>query len=120
MEDGLAHIDEIGGPTVFNHFPWGWTHAGNTPFRRWKRETYRGGATDPFIVSWPKGITSRGEVRPHYAHIIDMVPTVLDALGIEAPPAISGVAQSPIEGSSFPTPSTTPQPPPSITPSTSR
>ena len=93
MEDGLAHIDEIGGPTVFNHFPWGWTHAGNTPFRRWKRETYRGGATDPFIVSWPKGITSRGEVRPHYAHIIDMVPTVLDALGIEAPPAISGVAQ---------------------------
>ena len=36
-------IDEIGGPKYFNHFPWGWTYAGNTPFRRWKRETYRGG-----------------------------------------------------------------------------
>ena len=55
VEDGLAHIDEIGGPTVFNHFPWGWTNAGNTPFRRWKRETYRGGVTDPFIVCWPRG-----------------------------------------------------------------
>ncbi len=42
VEDGLKHIDEIGGPTTFNHFPWGWTHAGNTPFRRWKRETYQG------------------------------------------------------------------------------
>ena len=101
VEDGLAHIDEIGGPTVFNHFPWGWTYAGNTPFRRWKRETYRGGTTDPFIVSWPAGITARGQIRAQYAHIIDMVPTVLDALGIEAPRAIAGVTQSPIEGVSF-------------------
>ena len=85
VEDGLAHIDEIGGPTVFNHFPWGWTNASNTPFKRWKRETYRGGSTDPFIVSWPAGIKARGEVRDHYAHIIDMVPTVLDALNIEPP-----------------------------------
>ena len=101
VEDGLAHIDEIGGPTVFNHFAWGWTHAGNTPFRRWKRETYRGGTSDPFIVCWPAGITARGEIRTQYAHIIDMVPTVLDALGIEPPSAIGGVTQSPIEGVSF-------------------
>ncbi len=101
VEDGLKHIDEIGGPTVFNHFPWGWTHAGNTPFRRWKRETYRGGSTDPLIVCWPKGIEARGEVRHQYAHIIDMVPTVLDALSLEAPAAIRGVTQSPIEGVSF-------------------
>ena len=101
VEEGLARIDEIGGPTVFNHFPWGWTHAGNTPFRRWKRETYRGGSTDPFIVTWPRGITARGELRSHYAHIIDMVPTVLEALDIDPPPAIAGVTQSPIEGVSF-------------------
>ena len=101
VEDGLAHIDEIGGPTVFNHFAWGWTHAGNTPFRRWKRETYRGGTSDPFIVCWPAGIKARGEIRTQYAHIIDMVPTVLDALGIEPPSAIGGVTQSPIEGVSF-------------------
>ena len=101
LEDSLARIDEIGGPTTFNHYPWGWTWAGNTPFRRWKRETYRGGASDPFIVSWPQGITAKGEVRTQYAHIIDMVPTVLDVLGIEPPATIRGVTQSPIQGVSF-------------------
>ncbi|MBJ7341866.1 arylsulfatase [Mycolicibacterium sp.] len=101
VAEGLEHIDEIGGPTLFNHFPWGWTSAGNTPFRRWKRETYRGGVTDPFLVSWPRGIAARGEIRAQYTHVIDMVPTVLDALGVEPPAAIAGVTQSPIEGVSF-------------------
>lgn len=101
VEDGLAHLDDIGGPTLFNHFPWGWTNAGNTPFRRWKRETYRGGVTDPFIVCWPRGIEARGQTRTQYAHVIDMVPTVLDALGVEPPHTIAGVRQSPIEGTSF-------------------
>ena len=100
-EQNLAAIESIGGPSVFNHFPWGWTYAGNTPFRRWKRETYRGGASDPFIVHWPKGIEARGELRTQYAHIIDMVPTVLDLLGIEPPATIRGVTQSPIEGVSL-------------------
>ncbi|MFS6826837.1 arylsulfatase [Cyanobium sp. ATX-6F1] len=90
LEQNLAAIDDIGGPKYFNHYPWGWTHAGNTPFRRWKRETYRGGTSDPFILSWPKGINARGEIRSQYAHAIDMVPTVLDALGIEAPTTIRG------------------------------
>ena len=101
LEESMAVIDEIGGPDHFNHYPWGWTFAGNTPFRRWKRETYRGGSTDPFIVSWPDGIAARGEIRSQYAHIIDMVPTVLDLLGIEPPAAIGGVTQSPIQGVSF-------------------
>ena len=101
FEDSLAAIDEIGGPKHFNHYPWGWTFAGNTPFRRWKRETYRGGTSDPFIVSWPKRITKTGGVREQYAHIIDMVPTVLDVLGIEPPATIRGVPQSPLHGVSF-------------------
>ena len=101
LEESLAVIDQIGGPEHFNHYPWGWTFAGNTPFRRWKRETYRGGSTDPFIVSWPAGIKASGEVRSQYAHIIDMVPTVLDLLGVEPPQAIRGVTQAPIEGVSF-------------------
>ena len=101
LEESLAVIDEIGGPKHFNHYPWGWTWAGNTPFRRWKRETYRGGASDPFIVHWTNGITAKGEVRNQYAHIIDMVPTVLDLLGIEAPETIRGVTQAPIHGVSF-------------------
>ncbi len=101
LEQNLAAIDDIGGPKYFNHYPWGWTHAGNTPFRRWKRETYRGGTTDPFILAWPKGVKSRGEIRTQYAHAIDMAPTVLDALGIEPPTHIRGVTQHPIEGFSL-------------------
>ncbi|MEV0950478.1 arylsulfatase [Promicromonospora sp. NPDC050249] len=101
FEANLAKIDDLGGPSSYNHYAWGWTWAGNTPFRRWKRETYRGGATDPFVVAWPAGIAARGEVRSQYAHAIDMVPTVLDALKIEAPQALRGVAQSPLEGHSF-------------------
>jgi arylsulfatase len=101
LEQNLAMIDELGGPSTFNHYAWGWTFAGNTPFRRWKRETYRGGISDPFIVHWPKGITSKGEVRTQYAHAIDMVPTVLDLLGLEPPATVKGVTQSPIEGHSF-------------------
>ncbi|MCZ7670832.1 MAG: sulfatase-like hydrolase/transferase [Chloroflexi bacterium] len=91
-------IDELGGPKTFNHYAWGWTWAGNTPFRRWKRETYRGGISDPFIAHYPKGIEAKGEIRTQYTHAIDMVPTVLDVLGIEPPISVKGVTQSPIEG----------------------
>lgn len=101
LEENLALLDKLGSPETFNHYAWGWTWAGNTPFRRWKRETYRGGVSDPFIVHWPKGIKARGEVRTQYAHAIDMMPTVLDCLGIEPPTVIKGVTQSPIEGVSF-------------------
>lgn len=101
VEDSLRAIDELGGPTTFNHYPWGWTWAGNTPFRRWKRETYRGGVSDPFLVHWPRGITTRGGVRTQYAHVIDMVPTVLEALGLAPPATIRGVTQSPLHGVSF-------------------
>ena len=101
LQQNLAALDELGGPKYFNHYPWGWTFAGNTPFRRWKRETYRGGVSDPFLVHWPKGIKAKGEIRNQYAHAIDMVPTVLESLGIDAPTRVRGVAQSPIEGVSF-------------------
>ena len=101
LQQNLDALDELGGPKYFNHYPWGWTFAGNTPFRRWKRETYRGGVSDPFLVHWPKGIKAKGEIRKQYAHAIDMVPTVLESLGIDAPSEIRGVSQSPIEGVSF-------------------
>ena len=101
LAESLAKIDELGGPATFGHYPWGWTWAGNTPFRRWKRETYRGGTADPFLVHWPAGIRARGEIRTQYAHIIDMVPTVLDAFGLQPPAAVRGVTQSPIHGVSF-------------------
>ena len=101
LKQNLSALDDLGGPKYFNHYAWGWTFAGNTPFRRWKRETYRGGVSDPFLVHWPKGIKDKGVVCHQFAHAIDMVPTVLEALGIEAPASIRGVTQSPIEGHSF-------------------
>lgn len=101
LEESLERIDELGGPSVYNHYPWGWTWAGDTPFRRWKSETYRGGTTDPFIVSWPAKIKGRGDIRRQYAHLIDIMPTILDALDLEPVKTIRGVPQSPLEGVSF-------------------
>jgi arylsulfatase A-like enzyme len=101
LKQNLAAIGDLGGPKYFNHYPWGWTFAGDTPFKRWKRETYRGGVSDPFIVHWPKGIKAKGEVRTQFAHAIDMVPTIIAALDIEPPSQIRGVTQSPLEGVSF-------------------
>ncbi len=101
LEENLKALDELGGPEHFNHYPWGWAWAGDTPFRRWKRETYRGGVSDPLIVHWPAGFKAKDEIRTQYAHAIDMVPTVLESLGIEPPTSIRGVSQSPLEGISF-------------------
>jgi arylsulfatase len=101
VAEAVARIDELGGPTVHNNYPWGWTVAGNTPFRRWKREVHEGGVADPLIVSWPAGIGARGEVRSQYVHAIDIAPTVLDVVGAEAPDEIDGVAQTPLDGRSF-------------------
>ena len=99
--EALARIDEIGGPRCHNNYPWGWTVAGNTPLRRWKREVHEGGVADPLIVHWPRGLQAKGELRRQYVHVIDIVPTVLDALQIEPPTTIAGVAQRPLEGASF-------------------
>src|SRR5690606_10947783 len=63
LEENLKVIDELGSPRLFNHYPRGWAFAGDTPFRRWKRETYRGGCSEPLIVHWPKGIRAKGRVR---------------------------------------------------------
>jgi arylsulfatase A-like enzyme len=101
LQQNLDALDDLGGPKYFNHYSWGWTFAGNTPFRRWKRETYRGGVADGFLVHWPAGIKAKGELRHQYAHAIDMVPTVLESLGLEPPAEVRGVTQSPIEGVSM-------------------
>jgi arylsulfatase A-like enzyme len=101
VEEAAERLDEIGGPRIHNNYPWGWTVAGNTPFRRWKRETHEGGVADPLIVCWPGGIGARGEVRSQYVHAIDLVPTILEVVGIDPPTALGGVEQRPIEGTSF-------------------
>src|SRR5262249_37409586 len=81
--------------------PVGWTWAGNTPFRRWKRETRRGGTSDPFRVHCPQGFKAGGQTRTQSAHTTASVPTSLAALSLQPPAAIRGVTQSPIHGVSF-------------------
>ena len=96
FEDSLAAIDEIGGPKHFNHYPWGWTFAGNTPFRRWKRETYRGGTCDPFIVSWPKQIKAKRRgaraVRAHHRHGPDRPRRARDRAAADDPRRVAVTA----------------------------
>ncbi len=73
----------------------------NTPFKMWKRYEFNGGTSDPCIISWPAGTKVRGEVRDQYCHAIDLVPTVLDVLGVQAPETIKGHTQSPMDGVSM-------------------
>jgi arylsulfatase A-like enzyme len=101
LAQNLAQIDELGGPNTYNHYATGWAMAFNTPFKMWKRYEFNGGTSDPCIISWPAGIKARGEVREQYCHAIDLVPTVLDVLGVDLPEAIKGHTQSPIDGVSL-------------------
>ena len=101
LEENLRRIDDLGTPRAYNHYPWGWAWAGNTPLKRWKRETHEGGVTDPLIFSWPAGLGTPGQTRHQYVHAIDVLPTLLELIGVTAPDEINGVRQSAIEGFSF-------------------
>ncbi len=101
LQTNLAMIDELGGPKTYNHYCTGWAMAFNTPFKLWKRFEFNGGTADPCIVSWPSGMQARGEVRHHYQHAIDIVPTILDCLGIDAPAQIGGHTQTAFDGVSM-------------------
>jgi arylsulfatase len=101
-EELRARIEELGGPTVGNNYPWGWTMAGNTPFRRWKREVHEGGVADPCIVRWPTRLADvAGTLRRQFTHAIDVLPTILELVGVDAPDRIDERTQAPIEGTSF-------------------
>jgi arylsulfatase A-like enzyme len=101
IADNLTMLDELGGPKTYNHYPNGWAMAFNTPFKMWKRYEFNGGTADPCIISWPAGSTARGEIRDQYHHAVDIVPTILDALGVEPPERIKGHEQSTFDGVSM-------------------
>lgn len=101
LEGNLAMLDELGGPRTFNHYPRGWAMAGNTPLKWYKQNTYGGGIRDPLIIHWPKGIKDKGRTRTQYHHVVDVVPTVLNVIGIKAPEVFNGIPQKPIEGVSM-------------------
>jgi arylsulfatase A-like enzyme len=102
LADNLKHIDELGGPKHFNHFPAGWAWAMNTPFQ-WTKQiaSHLGGVRNPLAVSWPARIKDHGGVRPQFHHVIDIAPTIYEAVGIDFPEILNGVAQKPIEGVSM-------------------
>ena len=101
LQENLRMIDELGGPNTYNHYSNGWAMAFNTPFKMWKRYEFNGGTSDPCIISWPAGIKAKGEIRDEYHHAIDIVPTILDVLGVQAPETIRGHVQSSLDGVSM-------------------
>jgi arylsulfatase len=101
IEENLQYLDELGSPTTYNHYPNGWAWAFNTPFKMWKRYNFEGGVADPLIISWPKGIHAKDELRKQFMHATDVVPTLYDLLGVELPEDVKGFPQVPLEGVSF-------------------
>jgi Sulfatase len=101
-QDNLKAIDELGGPKHFNHFPSAWAHAMDTPFQ-WTKQvaSHFGGTRNPLIISWPARIKDRGGLRTQFEHVIDIVPTLYEVIGITPPTILNGVEQRPIEGLSF-------------------
>lgn len=98
----LPHLDEIGGPLAYNHYPVGWAHAMNTPYQ-WTKQiaSHWGGTRNGMIAHWPAGIKAKGEVRHQWCHVIDIVPTLLEAAKLPAPTFVNGIQQQRIEGVSI-------------------
>lgn len=98
IAQNISMMDELGSPNTYNHYPTGWAAAFSTPYRMFKRYTYQGGVCDPLVISWPKGIAARGEVRNQYHHSTDIVATILDVCGVTLPDTYAGVEQRPLDG----------------------
>jgi arylsulfatase len=102
IEENIKYLDRLGGPDTYEHYPTGWAAAFSTPFQMFKRYAeYSGGTSDPLVISWPKGIKARGEVRNQYHHSVDIVPTILEIAGVEMPKVYRGVEQYPLAGVSM-------------------
>ncbi len=95
-------MDQLGGPTTYNHYPVGWAHAMCTPFQ-WTKQvaSHFGGTRNGLVISWPERIKAKGEIRSQFHHVIDIVPTICEATGIPFPDVMNGVGQKPVEGVSM-------------------
>jgi len=98
----LSMIDKLGGPETYNHMPAAWAHAFDTPFQ-WTKQvaSHFGGTRNGLVISWPKRIKDAGGIRTQFHHVIDIVPTIYEAVGVKAPDVLNGVKQVPIEGVSM-------------------
>ena len=102
LEDNLKHLEAIGGPDGEPHYPVGWAWSGNAPFQ-WVKQvaSHLGGTRNPMIVTWPARIKDRGGIRTQFTHLIDVVPTILEAAHLPTPKTVDGVEQKPLDGVSF-------------------
>ena len=98
----LPEIDEIGGPLHENHYPVGWAWAGSSPFQWMKRvPSHFGGTRNGMIVSWPSRISDSGGIRTQFHHVVDIAPTILEAVGVPEPKVVNGTEQTPMAGVSM-------------------
>lgn len=98
----MKWYDVWGTEETYNHMSAGWSWAFDTPFDWFKQNASRlGGINQNMVVSWPARIKDKGALREQFMHVIDVVPTILEAAGIRAPEVVDGIKQAPIEGTSF-------------------
>jgi len=102
VETQMKWYDVWGTEQTYNHMSAGWSWAFDTPFDWFKQNASRfGGTNQNMAVSWPARIKDKGGLRQQFIHVIDVVPTLLEATGIHAPQYVDGIKQAPIEGTSF-------------------
>jgi arylsulfatase A-like enzyme len=102
IADQLKFYEVWGSALTYPHMAVAWSWAFDTPFK-WTKQvaSHFGGTRQGLAISWPGHIGDPGGVRPQFHHIIDIVPTILEATGIQAPTMVNGIAQKPIEGVSM-------------------
>ncbi len=101
VEADRARLDLLGGPQTTPHYPRGWAMASGTPWRLYKLNMHAGGHTSPCIVHWPRGGLDAGALRRQYVYVTDVLPTVLDLLGVARPEHRQGTGLQPLQGTSF-------------------
>lgn len=102
VAEQLKWYDVWGTAQTYNHMSAGWSWAFDTPFSWFKQiASHLGGVRQGMAVSWPGHIADKGGIRNQFAHVIDVVPTILEATKIKAPDMVDGIKQAPIEGTSF-------------------
>jgi arylsulfatase len=100
--DAMAQMDNWGMPGTSPHYAVGWAWAGDAPFQ-WTKQvaSHFGGTRNGMMISWPKVIKDKGTVRSQFHHVIDIMPTLMEVVGIAEPQNVNGYAQRPIEGTSL-------------------
>ncbi len=101
LEDLAARMDEFGGPTSHGCYPAAWAYATSTPYAYGKMVTSGGGCSTAAVVSWPAGITDQGGMRRQFHHLIDVVPTILESVGVPEPTRVNGIDQQAMDGVSM-------------------